>query len=188
MRSTTGDCSQLSADCECVWRKYRPPCTCISNNSQMNARCKTARTRSLSLRPESIGDPTNNNGFEFSTNFLHLFRQSALLKSHFRQIKSPRTTFTSTFVLRELCTHPLDPFQYQLSLSLSLSFHCCCCCFPRLDALLDAPCASLPHPVVQRLRRSLRSLVPNPVLAEAVTLARGGNAPLPLLPPFLVVT
>ena len=37
---------------------------------------------SLSPPPESIGDPISNSGFEISINYVHLLRQSALLKSH----------------------------------------------------------------------------------------------------------
>ena len=57
--------------------------TCISKNSQMCARYRTAQVCSSSSPSESIGHPIINNGFEFSINFLHLVRQSALLKSHF---------------------------------------------------------------------------------------------------------
>ena len=88
----------------------------------MNARCKTARARSLLSRPESIGDPFNNNGFEFSTSFLHLFRQSALLKSHFVKssdvgpLSRPSATATGfrNFHLRALL-QPLKGFPVTLS-------------------------------------------------------------------------
>ena len=55
----------------------------VSYNSHMNAKCRNPRAGSFFSWPESIGDPISNNFFEFSTNYLHLFRQSALLKSHF---------------------------------------------------------------------------------------------------------
>ena len=48
----------------------------------MNARCRSARACYLCPRPKSIGDPISRSGFYFSTNFPHLVRQSALLKSH----------------------------------------------------------------------------------------------------------
>ena len=63
-----------------------------------NDKCRTPRARSLFSRPESIGDPINNNSFEFSTKFLHLFRQSALSKSHF--VKSRPDHLHIGFLLR----------------------------------------------------------------------------------------
>ena len=41
----------------------------------------------LSPPPASIGDPISNGGFEFSISFMHLVRQSAVLKSHFVKSK-----------------------------------------------------------------------------------------------------
>ena len=122
--------------------------------------------RSLFSRPESIGDPINNNGFEFSTNFLHLFRQSALLKSHFvrsRVIGHLHINLLPQNYHGESYTNPPSPFQGRLS------FHCCCCyrC-PQLDVLLDAPFASLTLPVVRQLHLSFRSPVPHSVLQLAV--------------------
>ena len=191
MISTTVDCSKLSAEWECVCRKYRPPCTCISYNSQMNVRCRTARARSLSPRPESIGDPISNSGFELSTNFLRLFRQSALLKSH--SVRSsvtgpPRQRPLVSEFSENLCTYPPTAFQCQLS------FHdhcyCCYCCYcrPRLEAFLDAPCASLALPVVRRLHLSFRFPGPNLVFSSgggSIGGGRcgGGNAEPLLLPP-----
>ena len=125
MKSTTVDNSQLSAGCECVLRKYRHPCTCTSYNSLMNARCRTARARSLSSRPASIGDPISNNGFEFSTNVLHLFRQSALLKSH---------------LVKSRVAGPPSHRPFCLGIFTENRTHIY---FPQLEALLDAPCASL---------------------------------------------
>ena len=133
----------------------------------MNARCRTARVCSSSSPSESIGDPISNNNFEFSINFLHLVRQSALLKSHFVKSSvvgppsplqvSPKPSrnfhlhallqpqqvspLTSRNFHRESYTHPPIPFQCRLS------FHCCCCyCCLQLEALLMLPstlCLSL---------------------------------------------
>ena len=64
---------------------------------------------------------------------------------------------------RESSTHRPSPLQCRLS------FHCCCCyCCPQLEALLDAPCASLILPAVRRLHLSFRFRVPNSVLQVAV--------------------
>ena len=122
----------------------------------MNCRCRTARVCSSSSPSESIGDPISNSGSEFSINFLHLVRESALLKSHL--VKSsvmlsvhlhallhplqvslqPHLVQLPRNLHRESYTHPPSPFQCRLS------FHCCCCYYcPQLEALLDAPCASL---------------------------------------------
>ena len=146
----------------------------------MNAKCRTARVCSSSSPSEAIGDPISNNGFEFSINFLHLFRQLALLKSHFAKssVTSPpsRPSATATgfpvapfrsdtFEFPQTIVHtcPPSPFQRRLS------FHCCCCyCCPQLEALLDVPCASSSLPVVPRSHRSFRSPVPNSVLQVAV--------------------
>ena len=113
----------------------------------MNAKCRTARVCISSSPSEPISDPISNNVFELSINFLHLVRQSALLKSHFvkSSVTGPpsRSSATATSfplpsrnVHRESYTHPPIPFQCRLS------FHCCCCycsCCPQLEALLDAP-------------------------------------------------
>ena len=69
--------------------------------------CRTARARSLSPRPESIDVPINNSGFEFSTDFLHLFRQSSA-EIPLCQVKRYRSTSTTTFglgIFRENCAH-----------------------------------------------------------------------------------
>ena len=169
MKSTTADCSQLSAECECVSRNKRPPCTCISDNSKMNARCKTALSHSLSLRtvlcfPEfdkSINDPISNSGFEYSTNFLHLFRQSALSRSPTSSSQSSSVRQDGYLLLRRgWHTHPPLPFLCQLC------FHCfcyCCFCCPWLEVLRGALCAFLVLAVVEQLHQSFRSRVPNPV-------------------------
>ena len=123
---------------------------------------KTARTCSLSPRPESIGDPISNSGLEFSANFLHLFRQSALSKSHFVTSSGfgpPRQRLSASECSEILSTCPPTPPQCQLS------FHCCCyCCYccPWLEALLDAPCTSLALPVVRGIICHFGLLVQTP--------------------------
>ena len=126
------------------------------------------RARSLFSRPESIGDPINNNGSSSLTICCILFRQSVLLKSHF--VKSRVIGHLHIGLLPRNChgesyTHPPSPFQCRLS------FHCYCCCCPRPEVLLDAPFASLTLPVVRRLRQSFRSPVPNSVLQVTVAQA-----------------
>ena len=130
----------------------------------MNAQCRTARVCSSSTPSEWIGDPISNNGFEFSINFLHLVRQSALFNStsssqalsvHLHTLLQPLqvSPLPSRNFHRESYTHPPIPFQCQLS---------CWYCCSQLEALLDAPCASSILPVVPRSHRSLRSPVPTP--------------------------
>ena len=119
-------------------------------------------------RPESIGDPINNKGFEFSTNFLHLFRQSALLKSNFvkSRVLRPASHRLSFSRIVHTSTRPIS-----VSVELELELHCCCYCFPRHEAPLDAPCASLTQRVVRHSRQSFRSLVPNLVLQVTIRVA-----------------
>ena len=159
----------------------------------MNAKCRNPRARSLSPPPRSIGDPINIKDFEFSTNFLHLFRQSALLKSHFvksRVIKphshQPFANTASRFSVtllglmprncqKELCTLPPSPFWCRLSI------HCCCSsyCCPQLVApldvflrLFDSSCCSTYVSVIPGLvlqNTVLQVVVVQVALAEAVT-------------------
>ena len=76
---------------------------------------------------------------------------------------------------RKLCTHPPIPFQCRLS------FHCCCYCYccRWLEALRDAPCASLALPAVRRLHLSFRLPGPNlvfQVVAVQVAVAHAEAA------------
>ena len=104
-------------------------------------------------------------GFEFSTNFLYLFRQPALLKSHFvksRVIGPPSHRPSASELSRRIVHTSTKP--------ISVSVDCCrnCFCCPQLEALLDFPCASSILPAVRRLHQSFRSPVTNTVLQVAV--------------------
>ena len=97
--------------------------------------------------------------------------------------------------LRGLYTHRPIPSLCQQC--FHCSYYCCCCyCCPRLEAFLDAPCASLVIPVVRRLHQSFRFLGPNkPCFFSSGGGSSGGGAggggnaePLLLLLPSLVVT
>ena len=97
----------------------------------------------------------------------------------------------------ESYSHPLSPFQCRLSLHCCCNCYCYCYCFPRLEALLDAPCASLTLPVVRRSHQSFRSPAPNTVLqvavvpvsvVQAVALAEAATPNRCYCYPFTVVT
>ena len=53
MKSTTGGRSHLSAECSCMWRKYRPPCACISYTWKNECRLERPLARSLLHTPAS---------------------------------------------------------------------------------------------------------------------------------------
>ena len=81
------------------------------------------RARSLSPPPESIGDPKSNSGFEFSFFFLHLVRQSSLLKSHFvksRVIGPPSHRLSASELSRRIVHTSTKPFSVSVELSLLL--------------------------------------------------------------------
>ena len=78
--------------------------------------------------------PIGRSGSEFSTNVLHLVRQSALLRSLVvkSRVTGPRrrATLCPRDFQGESCKHPLIPFRCRLS------SHCCCChCCPLIQAL-----------------------------------------------------
>ena len=94
--------------------------------------------------------------------YLHLVRQSSLLKSHVvkSSVTGPprRQPFVSRFSERIVRT----------SSNPRLSCACCCCYrYPLLQVLLDVPCASFALPVVRLVHLSSRSPVPNPAFQVA---------------------
>ena len=72
---------------------------------------------------KSIGDPISKVGFEFFTNFLHLFRQSALLKSH--SVRSsvtgpPRQRLSASEFSQRIVHTSTNPISVSVELSLLL--------------------------------------------------------------------
>ena len=139
--------------------KYRPPCSCVACNSQMNARrrnvpCSLDKSQSVIQSTTTV----SRSACVSTINFVEV---------PFRQIKSYRATFTSTFCLGIVTENRTHIHQANFSvgeLSLLLLQYCC----QRLEVLLHAPCASSILPAVRRLHQSFRSLVPKPVLQVAV--------------------
>ena len=96
--------------------------------------------------------------------FVEQYRTSSLM-SHTKHLHAdllPRNLH------RESSTHRPSPLQCRLS------FHCCCYCCPQLEALLDAPCASLILPAVRRLHLSFRFRVPKLRFASGGGSSGGG--------------
>ena len=123
------------------------------------------RARSLFSRPESIGDPINHNGSEFSIKFSASvsaigfaeipFSSNQELSDHLHIDLLPRMCH------RESSTRPRSPFRCRSSCPLLLL----------LSAAWGTPGCSLrlfDSPVVPRSHRSFRSPVPNFVLQVAV--------------------
>ena len=118
------------------------PRNCLSHDHK--SRCRIVRVCSSSSSSESISDPINNNGFEFSVNVLHLVRQSAFLKSHF--VKSSVTgppSRSSFFFSCNRCRIPVIlsefPHNPPMSFQCRLNFHCCCASSGCSLRLLDSP-------------------------------------------------
>ena len=121
---------------------------------------------------------SNSRPIQFTTNFLHLFRHSALLECHTvrSSVAGPPRQRLSAPEFSERKVHTsTNPISLSVEVSLLLLLlllllYCCYCC-QRLEALRDAPCASLALPVVRWLRLSFRSRVPKPVFQVAVAQA-----------------
>ena len=145
----------------------------------MSAMCRTPRARSLFSWPESIGDPISNNFFEFCTNYLHLIRQSALLKSHFgksRVTGPPSHRLSASEISQRIVHTSTKPILVSVELSLLLLLLSASCCTSGCSLrLFGSPCCSTVSSVISVSCSKLRF---------ASGGGAGGNAgPLPLLLP-----
>ena len=111
-------------------------------------------------RSRLVIHPIGRRGSEFSTNFLRLVRQSALLKSHVVKsgVTSPRRRRCASGFSGRIVHASTNPISGSVALSLLL---CCCHCCPLIEALLDAPCISFALPVrlVHLSRRAVNPLL-----------------------------